>query len=75
MRKMGGGGGGVESALKILETLASLNQEATQSTNPKLEDLKNLGQDLPSPPEGGWEKISLSDPHKFSLSIGKRVLD
>ncbi len=59
---------------QILKTLATLKLEL-EPTDPKLEDLKNLVQDLPSPPVGGWEKISLSDPHKFSLSIGKRVLD
>ncbi|WP_233704503.1 restriction endonuclease subunit S [Helicobacter cynogastricus] len=69
------GGGGVESALKILETLATLNLEATQPTDPKLEELKSLVQDLPNPPAEGWEMVRLSNPEQFHLSIGKRVLD
>ncbi|MGI0440474.1 restriction endonuclease subunit S [Helicobacter himalayensis] len=30
---------------------------------------------LPTPPKTGWERVRLSDSEKFSLSIGKRVLD
>ncbi|WP_210630183.1 restriction endonuclease subunit S, partial [Helicobacter bizzozeronii] len=44
-----------------LETLAkaTLNLEATQSTDPKLEALKNLVQALPSPQAGGWDLVKL----------------
>ncbi|WP_104759954.1 N-6 DNA methylase, partial [Helicobacter bizzozeronii] len=44
---------------QILETLATLNLEATQSTDPKLEALKNLVQALPSPQAGGWDLVKL----------------
>ncbi|BEG57443.1 hypothetical protein NHP21005_11310 [Helicobacter sp. NHP21005] len=61
----------------ILETLERLNLELTNptTTEPKLEELKSLVQNLPSPPAGGWEMVRLSNPEQFYLSIGKRVLD
>ncbi|WP_120950890.1 N-6 DNA methylase [Helicobacter sp. L8] len=52
----------------LLESLRGLALEVST-------DLQGLLKTLPTPPSGGWETISLSDPNKFSLSIGKRVLD
>ncbi|WP_121021109.1 restriction endonuclease subunit S [Helicobacter vulpis] len=46
----------------ILETLERLNLELTNPTpiDPKLEELKNLVQNLPSPPVGGWEMVKIA---------------
>ncbi|WP_121756517.1 restriction endonuclease subunit S [Helicobacter felis] len=59
---------------QILKTLATLKLEL-EPTDPKLEELKNLVQALPSPPAKGWDLVRLSNPEQFHLSIGKRVLD
>ncbi|GMB96354.1 restriction endonuclease subunit S [Helicobacter sp. NHP22-001] len=65
-----GGGGGVESALKILETLATLSLEPVP-TDPKLEELKNLVQTLPSLPARGWDLVKLGE--VCSLEYGKAL--
>ena len=38
-------------------------------------NLNALLDSIPTPPQKGWEKVRLSNTQKFSLSIGKRVLD
>ncbi|WP_104709111.1 restriction endonuclease subunit S [Helicobacter felis] len=43
---------------QILKTLATLKLEL-EPTDPKLEELKSLVQDLPNPPAEGWEMVKL----------------
>ncbi len=66
----------LESKLDF-EFLQSLNVEATNKESLTLDskEFQNILNALPIPPKEGWERKRLSDKTKFSLSIGKRVLD
>ena len=66
----------MESTLDF-EFLQSLNTEATnkESLTLDIKEFQNILNTLPIPPKEGWERKRLGDKTKFSLSIGKRVLD
>ncbi len=66
----------LESKLDF-EFLQSLNAEVTNKESLTLDskEFQNILNALPIPPKEGWERKRLSDKTKFSLSIGKRVLD
>ncbi|WP_157676330.1 restriction endonuclease subunit S [Campylobacter avium] len=69
-------------ALESLTALLLLQKAFLQSFITKILEkagivpsLNTLLDSIPTPPQKGWERVRLSNTQKFSLSIGKRVLD
>ncbi len=63
-----------QKAFKQVLSKTLLTKPLEVKENP-IQNLKNLLNTLPIPPKEGWERARLNDKTKFSLSIGKRVLD